>query len=153
MFAAFTIMRLKPLVLIATDDDRNERIASIRRSECRQAVKLLGAEVRFLAIPESKLTVGLLQEKLHRYRNCLTFAPAKQGGHPHHDIVADSVEEAIRYATYTKSNLSPVGNVEVRPTEDEARRKMEALSYYKSQIPQNQAHFDAVRGKSEFYVQ
>lgn len=152
LFAAYTILRLKPLVLIVTDDDRGKVSAETRRQESRQAMKILGVDVRFLGIPESKLNLDVLKDRLHRYRHALAFIPAKQGGHPHHDIVADCMEDAIHYATYTKENLTPEGNVEVIPTNEEVRLKNLALDCYKSQFPWNKAHFDAVRNRSEWYV-
>ena len=149
LFAAYTIIRLKPLVLIVTDDDRTPEIAHIRREESRQAMKILGADVKFLGVKESQFTPMSLNE--FDFECDLLFTPAIQGGHIHHDQVGRYFKSgSIHYATYTKQSLIPYGNVEVIPTKEEMDIKNRALDCYKSQM--NNGHFEHVRNRSEFYV-
>ena len=158
LFASYTILRLKPIVIIVTDYDGGKLgiTAEQRRQESISAMEILGTRVTFLGIPESKLTEKTLHEELGFCDDSIIFCPAIQGGHKHHDLVAryclTNMKNVICYATYTKDRLSPDGNVEIIPTREEMSLKNSALDCYKSQFPWNQAHFDAVRDRSEFYV-
>lgn len=160
-------MREKPLVVVCTDDhrDRYGITANQRRNECRQAMKILGCDLLFLGIPEMSFDRDIFSEKLGHLISLIRvdelYIPAEQGGHEHHDLIGRVYSKEIikwclfkvtKYATYTKENLTPAGDIEIIPTQEEIDLKNKALDCYKSQFPWNQPHFDAVRGKSEYYV-
>ena len=160
LFASYTIMRFKPKVIVVTrsikQETRHIRYHT-RNNETRLAMETLGVEFELFDIPETELTVDNLSERLQTLTANIIFAPALQGGHPHHDIVciaSDNVfgGKVIHYATYTKDNLTPVGNIEIIPTQEEIELKNKALDCYASQFPWNQSHFDAVRNKSEYWI-
>ena len=164
LFAAYTLMREKPLVIIVTDSDANlaESVtAQQRRDESRQACELLGVPVVFLGLKDGTLE----QQKADLIRRLEPFAtqtwehvyaPAFQGGHRDHDALSDVVSTMFSpvsyYATYAEGKLyTPVGR-EIIPTAEEVDRKNRALDCYPSQIRLGgiNSRFDSVRGKSEY---
>lgn len=160
LFGTYTILRYKPKVFIVTRSEKQEARHiryTTRNTETDNALKILGAEYELLDIPETQLTVDLLKNRIKDFDYKVIFAPAIQGGHLHHDIVGQALKElwgdrVIHYATYTKENLTPTGNVELKPTQEEIDLKNKALDCYKSQFPWNESHFDAVRNKSEYWI-
>lgn len=166
LFAAFTIMRHKPRVIVCTDSaiqfKRGDGVtADQRRQETSDAMGVLKAKFSFAGIPDDELT----EENLEAYfvKQKLTnpdhvFAPAVyENGNPHHNIVGRVAEKlwpgrVTFYATYQKHDITLTGNVLVIPTQEEAALKNEALLKYPSQWKLNRAHFDAVIGKGEYYV-
>ena len=161
LFTAYTILRLKPLVIIVTDSYRQlKRGTGItpeqRRAETIAAMKILGAPVTFLCIPDDELTDEMLESRLSAMTDSFVYAPDLQGGNPDHDIVARVAlklwpKESILYSTYEKGNLNPSGGYAITPTEDEVKIKNLALEKYTSQLTINKHHFDAVSGKPEYY--
>ena len=152
LFAAYTLIRYKPCVVVCTDYDGNRGTTSEqRRNESIAACGFLGCPVVFLGIPESKFCYESLVGRLGGLVSDVFWTPASQGGHPHHDIVA-RIPSLFKYATYTRHNLSPSGDIEIRPTEKEIWQKKNALSYYKTQLELNIEHFEAVEERSEFYI-
>lgn len=166
LFASYIIMREKPLVVIVTDGTSHEKKFGIsikqRREESKQAMKILGADVVFLGLTEEELTgYDFFHEQLHYYmegflgRFNRIYAPAIQGGHQHHDLISRVAtivfkQNCLYYSTYQKDNLELVGELEVKPTEEEIELKKKALSCYISQLRINPHHFEAVIGKSEY---
>src|SRR5215216_7842385 len=113
LFAAYTLMREKPLVIIATDSDAQLAgwgiTADQRREESRRACELLGVAVVFLGLKDGTLD----QQRAHLKRRLepfaslawtLVYAPAVQGGHTDHDALGDVVSSMFSpvsyYATY-----------------------------------------------------
>jgi LmbE family N-acetylglucosaminyl deacetylase len=90
------------------------------------------------------------------------YTPALEGGHPQHDLVTIAAalvfgSDRLRcYSTYAQHSryfgvdLHPIGTQEIEWTRDEYERKERALSCYASQLRVNPAHFEAVRGRSEW---
>jgi SAM-dependent methyltransferase len=90
------------------------------------------------------------------------YAPALEGGHPHHDLVSLAAARVFMgstlrcYSTYAKLSqyrdvdLTPVGTTEVEWTRDEYQQKLTALMCYESQMRVNPMHFRAVEGRSEW---
>lgn len=163
LFAAYTIMREKPLVVIVTDSyiqyERGDKItAEQRRNETREAMSILGAPVIFLGIRDTELTGDKLEEVLKYFKADIVYAPAVQGGNGQHDIVGQVANlvfpNVIHYTTYTRSELWTTGSVEIKPTQSERILKNQALDCYRSQInlASTAPHFTAVRQKSEFYI-
>lgn len=163
LFAAYTLMREKPLVIICTDGfiqgQRGDPItAEQRRRETLAAMEILGCSVMFLGIPDTHITEDGLSYHLKGLKRDLTiYAPAIQGGNWQHDLVgkfADKMfDNVIHYTTYTKTILWTQGKTEIVPTQEEIEIKNRALDCYQSQINLGATapHFKAVRGKSEFY--
>jgi len=162
LFASYIILRYKPLVLVVTDAYKHEekfgesRGIIVRRKETEAAMKILGAEVEFLGIPDNTLYLDNLEVNLEDYPcEGKVFAPAKQGGNKNHDVVSDAAAKVYRdrvvyYSTYSKNDLTPRGKVALIPTPAEEQLKREALFCYKTQTALNPHHFDAVRGKPEY---
>lgn len=164
LFAAFTIMRHKPLVIVCTDSviqfKRGDGVtADQRRQETSDAMGILKAKFKFAGIKDDELTEDNLIEYLLRFEKAdHVFAPAVyENGNPHHNIVGRVAaklwpERVTFYATYQKHDITLTGNVLVIPSQEEAALKNEALLKYPSQWRLNRAHFDAVIGKGEYYV-
>lgn len=166
LFASYTIMREKPLVVIVTDGTSHQEKFGIdindRRAETLLAMHHLGVSVEFLGISEGSMgenslaSLVKLDEVSKKYPNIeRVYAPAKQGGHPHHDILCYSAQKifgkrCLYYSTYSKESLKLIGQIEITPTEEEKKKKEEILSFYKSQIKINPHHFEAVKNKSEY---
>jgi LmbE family N-acetylglucosaminyl deacetylase len=164
LFASYIIQKFKPLVLIITDAYKHEAKYGkedgilVRRKESEEAMKILGVDIEFLGIPDNALYLDNLIVNLEDYKiKGKVFAPALQGGHTDHDIVSLATKEVwgdrvVYYATYTKESLEPKGDIPIIPTKKEEEKKAAALACYKSQLKVNKHHFDAVRGKPEYYI-
>lgn len=167
LFAAFTCMREKPTIVVCTDayiqDMRGEKgcDAQTRADETARAAKILGCDVVRLGIPDHLLTIERLVKEIHEKIEVIgkVYAPALQGGNPHHDIVyavakARWPEKVIFYTTYEKTQLYTTGDIEVIPTQDELLMKNQALACYVSQInlPATRPHFEAIKNKSEWLL-
>ena len=164
LFAAYTLMREKPLVVIVTDSDAHLAqgiTAHDRREESRRACELLGVPVVFLGLQDGKLE----QHKIELKRRLEPFAsqawthvyaPAIQGGHKDHDAVGEVVLSMFSpvsyYATYAAGECFTPAGREIVPTPEEVERKNRALDCYPSQIrlALTESRFDAVRGRSEY---
>lgn len=166
LFASYTLMRLRPLVIVCTDSyiqpERGDVgcDAHTRRQETIEAMKLIGCPVLFLGIKDTELTEEILRERIQSFEPETVYIPALQGGNPHHDLVNKVAMEIFgrknieQYCTYTKEELYTTGSWEVTPTNTEMELKNKMLDCYKSQLslPSTKPHFDAVRGKSEWLV-
>jgi LmbE family N-acetylglucosaminyl deacetylase len=164
LFAAYTLMRERPLVIIVTDSDAqlNKGVtAEMRREESRRACETLGVAVSFLGLKDGSLDEANLRERLAPFASQgwqRVYAPAIQGGHKDHDVlakVASSIFPRVSlYSTYAEGeHFTPKGTgIEPNPTQNEIELKNRALECYASQIGivENKRHFDAVRGKSEY---
>lgn len=161
LFAAYTIMREKPLVIIVTDSNRQEGVtAQERREETMRACEILGVPVEFLGLEDGSLGELDLTRELQSLNTRLweyVYAPAIQGGHNDHDVVgriASKLFPSTRYySTYTKDNYDPFGQHSIVPTAVEIDIKNDALACYKSQLKIEGVrlnHFEMVRGKSEY---
>ncbi len=168
LFAAFTCMREKPMVVICTDSfiqpARGEVGCSAveRANESARAHAILGCEVIRLGIPDSKVQEEHIIEELKTSADLTDdtiYAPAIQGGNAHHDMVGRAAIKLFggkvrQYTTYTKTKLYTTGDIEIVPTKEERRIKEHALlDCYKSQIRINLPHFEAVLvGESEWLI-
>lgn len=162
LFCAYTIIRQKPLVIIVTDSYnqgivRHDITAEMRRRETIEACKILGAPVMFLGIRDDELTEEALLERIEGLNPDRVYAPAIQGGHPHHDIVGLVAQglwaEGLRqYSTYSKDvHFIREGELVV-PTAEEMELKNQALDKYVSQIKYDEPHFIEVRNKEERFI-
>ena len=169
LFGCFTLIREKPLILICSDSyvqqNRGENITPQQRfQESVSAAKLLNCSIQRTGIRDDIISELALIEKLACFKNFdKVYAPALQGGNPVHDMVALASEkvfkshpgvELIQYSTYKRGEWKSVGTKEVKPTEEEMKTKLYALTCYKSQIelPSTTQHFEAARKGSEWYL-
>lgn len=165
LFGAYTLIRLKPLVIIVTDSYIQPLrgdigcTAEIRRKETIEAMKILGCPVLFMGIPDNELNEINLSARLKHFNPEAIYVPAIQGGNLHHDIVGKVGMDLFgrlceRYTTYTKTELYTTGGWEIQPTPLEIELKNRALDCYVSQInlPSTRPHFEAVRNRSEWLV-
>lgn len=165
LYGAYTLMRLKPLVIICTTShiqpNRGDKgcDAYTRNQETLDAMKLAGCPVVFLGIKDTELTEDILKERLRGLTPETIYVPAIQGGNPQHDIVGKVGMELFgrkceRYTTYTKTELWTKGGWEITPTQQEIELKNRMLDCYVSQLnlPSTAPHFAAVRNKSEWLI-
>jgi LmbE family N-acetylglucosaminyl deacetylase len=165
LFGAFTLMRVKPLVIIVTDSyiqpERGDVgcTAEIRRQETIEAMKIAECPVLFLGIKDTELTEEVIRERLQYFNPEQIYVPAIQGGNAHHDLVGKVAMDLFgkkceRYTTYTKTELYTTGNYEVKPTPVELEKKDRMMDCYNSQweLPSTLPHFKAVIGKSEWLL-
>lgn len=167
LFGAFTLMREHPLVVIVTDAwkqfNRGENITADQRwNETVEAMKILECPVIRLGIRDDIIDEWAIHDKLSRFIGFdTTYIPALQGGNPHHDMVSNVLlftcklsPNIVQYTTYSKDNLYTVGETEIVPTEKELQLKEKALACYQTQInlPATAPHFEAVKGRSEWYI-
>lgn len=164
LFGAFTLMREKPLVVICTDSwiqyNRGENITAEQRAEeTISAMELLGCPVVRLGIRDDIIDEWALTHALERFGNFeRIFAPALQGGNPVHDLVSNVAQKLFfnvkYYCTYSKDALYTTGSQEIISTPEEYSLKERALDCFQSQInlPATKPHFEAVKGKSEWYI-
>ena len=167
LFGAFTCMRKKPIVCVVTDSyiqpNRGEVgcDAETRARETAESCKILGCDVARLGIRDDALNEEILR---HKFRNTngfdVVYAPAIiDNGNEQHNMIGKIAGEVFGnkvkyYTTYSKTDLWYKGTEEVVPTLEELELKKKALAVYKSQInlPSTRPHFDAVVGKSEWFI-
>jgi len=161
-------MREKPLVLIVTDahiqTNRGEvGCDSITRwNETVKAMNMLDTTVFRLGIPDYDLSYHFFANFLKAsFGNIdVVYAPAIQGGSPHHDIVSRAAhaifgDKVVEYSTYGGGEFFSKGEIEIVPTEEEYELKKKALECYASQrnLPSTKRHFDdAIAAKSEWQM-
>lgn len=146
LFASYIIQNYHPLVVIVTDsyiqEKRGDGVDAFTRIvETQLAMEILGAELQFLGIPDDLLTDQRLRESLVQFdaKEIETvFAPAIEGGHPHHDLVGRVADEMFpgkvwHYSTYTKDRPYPAGHIRVYATAEMKKKKLAALDCYRSQ--------------------
>ena len=150
LFGAYTIMREKPLVIICTDSytqwERGDGITNEERTnESIEAMKLAGADVEFLHIPDNEpLRLNLL-EKLEdlriKYNPDIVYAPAQEeGGNMWHNAIGRisklaGFKEIKHYMTYGSANYTKTkGDELVIPTDKEKELKKKMLACYPSQM-------------------
>ncbi len=162
LFAAYTLMREKPLVIVVTDSDLVEGVtAQQRREESRRACELLNVAVVFLGLKDGTLKQQKddLKRRLEPFAShpwTHVYAPAIQGGHQDHDALGEVVltmfSKVSYFATYAVGKVFTPAGREIEPTPEEVELKNRALDCYPSQIrvAGTNSHFDAVRGRSEY---
>jgi LmbE family N-acetylglucosaminyl deacetylase len=165
LFASVICQRVKPLIVVVTDSwvqfnrgqiDITDRV---RRDESLKCARVLGCDVSFMGIRDDKLRdVDDVVSELYKVRLAwdpeLVFAPARQGGHLHHDLVGMAAEAVFpnvaHYSTYAADQwVTPFG-VPLGITEDEKITKMLAIACHVSQGWQG--HMAAVNDHMEEYV-
>lgn len=147
LFGSYIIQVYKPLVIVVTDSyiqyERGEKDCSAenRIEESKKACAILGANVKFLHIPDKSDDIFLLQEmkrQIDRHEDGVVFAPAvEEGGNFQHNLVGqfakDNFQNVRSYYTYTRQRDWPEGPVKVAATDDMKLKKLAALHCYTSQ--------------------
>jgi LmbE family N-acetylglucosaminyl deacetylase len=164
LFAAYTAMRVKPLIISVTSSHLQPNRGDVwcdadtRRKESIEAAKIAGCPIVFLDIPDTELTEEILRDRLQYFNPEIIYIPAKQGGNSQHDLVNKVALELFgrnkceQYSTYSKTQLYIPEGYEIKPTHPEMELKNKMLDCYKSQInlPSTAPHFEAVRNRSEW---
>jgi LmbE family N-acetylglucosaminyl deacetylase len=165
LFGAFTLLRKKPLVVVVTDSwqqflrTEGKITADQRWQETVEALKVLGCPAFRMGLRDDAIDIKTLKDRLQRFSGLSgVFAPAVQGGNPIHDMVAQAALDVFgdvkQYSTYAANQFYTPGKEEVLPSPEELERKEAALGCYHSQIelPATAGHFQAVKGKSEWFI-
>lgn len=163
LFASFTCMREQPLIVVVTDCYvQLNRVPSVskerRRDETFWACRELGCSVVFLGIPDESCTTRKICEALDNFKGFETvYAPAKQGGHVHHDMTClaacEMFDHVLFYGTYsTDEPAYATKGIPVHGEIEERVGKRHALECYKSQHEWSRAHFEAAKHHPEFLV-
>lgn len=173
LFGAFTLMREHPLVLTVTDSyiqaNRGENItAEQRRNEDIEAMKILNCSIVFGGIRDDIIDEWAVTNLLSKFHNFDTvYAPALQGGNKDHDLISKVAldifgDKVTQYSTYAKGEWYTEGNIKVPASDEEhttfiraeADLKEKALACYQSQInlPSTKPHFEAIKGKPEWFL-
>lgn len=135
-------MREKPLVVIVTHPTLQGDNGYERLLESYKAVISLGANICFFGIPEHEFSgeIGgsMLMAKLQRFpQDTEVYIPALDGGHHQHDLVHITAKKMFNntkeYRTYGPGETRAKG-IEVKPTTEELNKKIEAMSYFKTQM-------------------
>lgn len=146
LFASYTLMREKPLVVVCFYPVRQERdgiFASDRIGETSEAMAVLGCDFEQWSSPDNLVEVPLLGGEImaatDRYDHCWAPLP-EPDGHEQHNLVgqlavqAFGVERTTFYATYRRGYARTETGVEVVPWAGWRALKLRALSCYSSQI-------------------
>ncbi len=156
LWCSFTILREHPIIIIVYDSylqvmrGHKECGHWTRRQETMNALRCLVGEhtVFFCGVPDNLVHSQLaIAEKIRNELPLLdvelgrVWAPAlEEGGHLQHNLVARAAaelfprEQITRYMTYTDKGKSR-SSTPVSPLNGESiRRKLEALTCYKTQI-------------------
>lgn len=165
LFAAFTILREKPLVVIVFDGHNQENrglkiTAAQRRTETKLACEILGAEVQFLGFRDDRPpSAEIIRARLAEYRPSEVYAPAwETTGHAQHNLIAEvcyGLPVVESYLTYTNSGKSISGRPAPIKQASWIALKLRALACYESQMSLNPImacwpHF--LRGQEEYYA-
>lgn len=157
LFASFSILHYQPdIVIIAGDPDR--RIREIRERETRLALNHLGARGKVWWWPhvEGQIDKRALKHDLLDTLFALygtVFAPAVEPhGHLEHNMVGEVALEVygpkhvVSYLTYTRDRGRSRDGKEVPFLAPWVSQKLQALSFYKSQIahPERQPWFTSL---------
>lgn len=165
LFAAFTLMREKPLVVVITDShvqwNRGDGITADQRwRETMNACRVLDCACYRLGMRDDTLNEADLEVALRSFsRFSQVFSPALQGGHAHHDIVCRTARRVFsnvltEYCTYGgeghKQFYANEGARRIDGTAEEHRVKALALAEYPSQMGRSHHHFTAVKSQPEW---
>jgi LmbE family N-acetylglucosaminyl deacetylase len=143
LFAAYTILRERPDVVVCFRAPRDGRAQEIREQETAAAMGFLGAEWEQWPYSEGRELprdfLDLLVRRAGEYERC--YAPAVEGGgHDEHNAVGRAAVAAFGpdrvggYLTYTRDGGRSKWGDLVEPEPGWIALKLEALACYRSQI-------------------
>jgi glycosyltransferase involved in cell wall biosynthesis/LmbE family N-acetylglucosaminyl deacetylase len=150
LFAAFTILRYRPRVVVCFPSWGDYGESAVREAETRDAMSVLGAgPVEHWAAKHTHDLLERMREFEAERHPARVWAPHRHASHPDHVAVAAAALEVfgdrvIPYHTYV--NGSKVRGTELVPFEPIwIQQKLRALARYESQIRHPRAH--------QFFVQ
>ena len=166
LWGAYTLMRDKPLVFVATISKRQGDNGLERLRESYQACKFLGCPMISSGIYDSELTEENLTEVLKHFvgDDIIVFAPAYyENGHPDHNICSNVASKLFDKVVYYNSYRQIDGRavldtsgapslVEMKNERHEAR-KHEMLQFYKTQIGRDQTKPFFLNVSKEYYAE
>lgn len=170
LWASTIALRASPLIVVVTDSwvqynrGQVEITAERRRSESEESARILGCRIEFLGIRDDEIEetrpmdiLEPLMERVIGYKIKKVYAPAWQGGHPHHDLVSKVAKELFRvkvrvlyYSTYARGQNKTPHGLPLAITEAERETKFKALRCHVSQSWQG--HFTKVMMDPEEYI-
>lgn len=139
IFATYTILREKPIVVTVTHSTMQGDNGFERVLEDYKASKILNVPIMFLGIDEDELTDSILYDKLSLLETeDIVYIPEYQeDGNPQHNTVnrvAKNIFPNIKtYKTYSGLEDRTIGK-EIIPTEEELEIKKQVMACYKTQI-------------------
>lgn len=141
IFATYTILREKPIVVTITHSTLQGDNGFDRVLEDYKASKILGVPIMFLGIDEDELTEEILVEKLSvisKETADVVYIPEYQeNGNPQHNLVNKVCKRLFwdtkDYKTYSGLEDRTLG-IEIIPTEEELEIKKQAMACYRTQI-------------------
>jgi predicted SAM-dependent methyltransferase len=153
LFAAFTILKYRPAVVVCYGSERDYGDTATREAETRDALNVLGGG--FLA----QWNGGDLEAQMRALEAqavpTLVFAPDRQASHPDHVAVHDAAVRVFGDRVTTYHTYDTAGKVRSdRPVPFEpvwVQQKLRALSRYTSQLTHPRAHQFFTWDLAEFY--
>lgn len=141
IFATYTILREKPIVVTVTHSTMQGDNGFERVLEDYKASKILNVPIMFLGIDEDKLTKETLEEKLRLLSDDeypeIWIPEYEEDGNPQHNTVnrvAKNIFPNIKtYKTYSGLEDRTIGK-EIIPTKEELEIKKRVMACYKTQI-------------------
>lgn len=175
LFAAFTVMREKPKVIIVLESHLQEQRGNtyrassssvrspitnaVRQDETRAAVSTLagGVSLEFWPFRDDDPDWDAIRERIDALDADVVYAPCAydQGGHEHHNrigtLAADFAPgQVVKYDTYVFGRTRVTDGIEQIPEPWMVERKFRALACYRSQIGLWPHHFLAEQ--REYYA-
>lgn len=150
LFATYTLLREKPMVVTVCSDARVQETYGItgdmRRNEWARSMSVVGnvwserLHMSDVSLDADDLTVRLFRLRSD-YRITKVWAPLyEEGGHEQHNQVALAAVKAFngvevcRYATYRRGSTRTRTETEVTPEPHWPALKFKAMACYESQI-------------------
>lgn len=144
VFATYTILREKPIVVTVTHSTLQGDNGFERVLEDYKASKILNVPIMFLGIDEDELTEKILYDKLSELKDSqgddkVWIPEYQENGNPQHNLVNKVANEVwedysiFTYKTYSGLEDRTIGK-EIIPTEEELEIKKRVMACYKTQI-------------------
>lgn len=159
LFAAFTILKYRPHVVICFPSAGDYGATDRRLDETREAMNVLGG--RMIIQWSTRLAIDLvpqMQKIADKFRPSLVFAPGHQCSHPDHQAVASAALEVFgsarlrQYQTYDAAGKVRAGcAVDYEPAW--VHQKLRALCRYPSQATHPRAHLFFMDDLREWMVE
>lgn len=139
IFATYTILREKPIVVTVTHSTLQGDNGFDRVLEDYKASKILGVPIMFLGVEENKLDgLSFLKAILPIYTEDTVYIPEYQeNGNPQHNLINEISKKIFpntkEYKTYSGLEDRTIGK-EIVPTEEELEIKKRVMECYRTQI-------------------
>lgn len=157
LFNAFTMIRLKPLIICCSLSKRQGENALERLRESYEACKVAGCPVISTGIWDSELNEQNLEDVLKHFirEDQIVYAPALEGGHPDHDTVHKVAKKLFKnvryYKTYNKVGDKCIKTISPTFEAGDTVVKQKMLNCYKSQIKRPSTESFFLNTDKEYY--